>query len=204
MEQALATAQPATSPYAAALSDAPLLLQTLEQAAHRELQLRDETALARTLLDQLLRQFAAASVAAKSETLTPTQIGATLATLQQVASLVGQAATLERNGSTQALSAAHLVILLGGLRDELARTLAAKFGDVARVIVDDVFARARWTGDLSTDVVRDALTAPASYEVRFRTLERDEKSGTVGLTAQERALLDETTGNASSDAEESP
>ncbi len=163
--------------YERTLEMSPALLDRLQQASASELSLRDEVALARTLLDEVLASVAAAH--GRTGKLSADGLGLLMEQLNQVHRLVESAASIEAKRGDQALSATHVLLLVTALRDDLRRSLTAAFGDGAAELVDDAFRRQRWTGGLDPAAVAEALAAPAAYEVKFRPLEREGGDGPV-------------------------
>ena len=165
------------SRFARVLEQSPGLLERLEDCSGAELGLRDEAALARTLLDEILASFAELH-SAKNGDIPASAFGALIGQLKVVQSIVRDAADIEAKRDDQKLSATHVLMLVASLRDTLRAAMLQTFGERAASVVDDVFGNAKWTGDLRDDVLAEALAAPAAYTVSFRKLERDD-SGTV-------------------------
>ena len=159
------------------LEQSPGLLERLEDCSGAELGLRDEAALARTLLDEILASFAELH-SAKNGDIPASAFAALIGQLKVVQSIVRDAADIEAKRDDQKLSATHVLMLVASLRDTLRAAMLQTFGERAASVVDDVFGNAKWTGDLRDDVLAEALAAPAAYTVSFRKLERDD-SGTV-------------------------
>lgn len=159
------------------LEQSPGLLERLEDCSGAELGLRDEAALARTLLDEILASFAELH-SAKNGDIPASAFAALIGQLKVVQSVVRDAADIEAKRDDQKLSATHVLMLVASLRDTLRAAMLQTFGERAASVVDDVFGNAKWTGDLRDDVLAEALAAPAAYTVSFRKLERDD-SGTV-------------------------
>lgn len=159
------------------LEQSPGLLARLQDCADAELGLRDEAALARTMLDEILSAFADIHSARNGE-IPASAFAALIGQLKVVQSVVRDAAEIEAKRDDQKLSATHVLMLVASLRDTLRAQLLQSFGERAASVVDDVFGAAKWTGDLRDDVLAEALAAPAAYTVSFRKLERDD-AGTV-------------------------
>ena len=167
------SSESARTRYHAALSHSPSLVDALAQeceSARASFDLRDEAALARTLLSQVLAQMA--KLHGENGKLDGNLFGAIMHTLKQVSGIVEQAAAIEAKRGDQFLDAARVAILVGNLRDEITRKLEqAGYGD-ATSLVADCFMRAKWTAGLDEKVVQEALNAPTSYDVVFRVIEK--------------------------------
>ena len=165
-------AQLARRRYAKALEIAPTLADRLAaEIASSDVELRDEVAVARTLLGEILERLAATHTATSGK-LDPTLTAFALQTLKQVAGIVAQAAGIEAKRGDQVLDAARVAILVGQLRGDVERSLRAAHMDAAADVVRDCFERARWTGGLTDEAVSDALKAPLAYDVKFRVIDR--------------------------------
>lgn len=168
----LASAQRTRNRYERVAEQSPALLTQLQDAAQAGIDLRDEAALARTLLDTALSRFAQIH-AQQNGVMDPNTFLVVWETLKGVQRIVKDAADIEAKRDDQKLSAAHVLLLVSALRDELSRQLSATFGEQAAELVNDVFTRAAWTrGTLSENDVREALAAPAAYDVSFRLIEK--------------------------------
>ena len=179
-------AQLARRRYAQALAIAPTLAERLAaEIASSDVELRDEVAVARTLLGEILGRLAVAH-SASSGKLDPTLTAFALQTLKQVAGIVAQAAGIEAKKGDQVLDAARVAILVGQLRSDVERSLRAAHMDSAADIVRDCFERARWTGGLTDEAVSNALKAPLAYDVKFRVIDRQED----GKVVETRELID--------------
>lgn len=162
------------SRYARALESSPHLLDQLSQASGESLSLRAEVALMRVLLGELVRMMGRAAAAPGTEpSAVVAMVGLVSQQIRSVEAVVNSCAAIEAKKVDQSLDAAKLVLLITNLREELRRGLrdAGLKGGVA--IVDGVFDRAKWTGALNDATVKEALQAPASFDVQFRPIERD-------------------------------
>ena len=114
--------------------------------------------------------------------------------LNQVQSMVRDAAAIEAKRDDQKISAAHMLTLLVSLRDDLKRRLNMGFGEHAAQLVDEVFGRAKWTGGLRDEDVHDALLEPSAFELKLRIVDREgdalkEAAVARGLTSPELLAL---------------
>ena len=159
------------SRYSRALEQAPGLMARLQDASTAEIGLRDEVGLARTMLDEALAAMAPCH--ARNGSLPPAALAAVMSMLQQVQGIVRDAAAIEAKRTDQRISATHVLTLLAALRDDLKRALYAGFGEHAAAVVDDAFSRARWTGGLRDEDVKDALLEPAAFDFRLRIVDRE-------------------------------
>lgn len=123
------------------------------------------------LLDEVLQRVA--KLHGEQGELSAQGLSVTSSMLTQVERIVSSAAAIEAKRNDQRISATHVLTLLVALRDDLKRTLYSSFGEHAAAVVDGVFTRARWTGGLSEEAVRDALLEPASFDFRLRVVERE-------------------------------
>lgn len=158
--------------YAKLLAEAPQLQSELQEAAEESLSLRGEAALARTLLGQAVKQLA--QLHNQSGTINPSALVAVRTLLHDAAALVGQAADLEARKVDQVIDAGRLLVLLAALREDLQRSLTLAGMPAGAKLVDAAFGRAKWTGGLSPEIVREALMAPAAFNVKFREIARGE------------------------------
>lgn len=122
-----------------ALEQSPGLLERLQECSDAELGLRDEAALARTLLDEILESFAVAH-RAENGNVPAAVFAALIGQLKTVQSIVRDAAEIESKRDDQKLSARHVLMLVASLRDKLRAQLMSAFGERAASTVDDVFA----------------------------------------------------------------
>jgi len=185
-------APPRGNRYSRALEKAPELLATLEDRKSQELELGSEVGLARMLLEQLLGDLGEGH--ARNGVLNPIALDGVRSLLQQVHGVVTSAAGIEAKRNDQKISAATILTLLVGLRDELKRKLNMAFGETASQVVEDVFAHARWTGGLRDEDVRDALLEPAAFELKLRQVDREgdalkEAGKAKGLSSPELLAL---------------
>jgi hypothetical protein len=157
--------------YSRALEQAPELLATLNDQSAAELELRGEVQLARMLLEQLVSQLG--DVHGRTGMLNPIVFQGVSGMLKQVQEIVRDASAIEAKRDDQRISATHILTLLVSLRDDLKRRLNMAFGEVAAQVVDDCFTRARWTGGIKEEDVRDALLEPAAFELKIRTVDRE-------------------------------
>lgn len=149
----------------------PALLEQLQDAAQADVGLRDEVALARTMLDMIVAQFARLH-ARNNGAIEPNTFLLLGEQLRQVQRIVKDAADIEAKRDDQRLSAAHVLLLMSSLRDDLTAQLGAAFGPDAATLVGDTFARAKWPDALDDETLREALSAPAAYKVQFRVIEK--------------------------------
>jgi hypothetical protein len=158
--------------YEAALESSPHLLDQLRAAGDESLSLRGEVAAARVLLGESLRVLGRAHNASGG-VLSGAAVQLVSENLRQVNAMVTSCAAIEAKRLDQSLDAAKVALLLARLRDDLRRSLkeAGQIGAIP--FIDAAFDRAKWTGALDADTVRDALAAPASFDVKFRPIERD-------------------------------
>lgn len=162
------------SRYESALASAPHLLEELRDAAEESLSLRDEISVARTILGESIRSLGRAT--AMNDGVMPAGLGQlVLSQMREVNSLIGSCAAIEAKRQDQQLDAAKLILLLGRLRDDLRQSLREAGMSGAVPFIDAAFERARWTGQLDDAAVQEALSAPASFDVKFRPIERDEQ-----------------------------
>lgn len=156
--------------YARALESSPALLDELRDAAAETLSLREELHVARTVLGETVRMLG--QTTAQAGVMPQGVARLVLDQIREVNSLVSSCAAIEAKRQDQALDAAKLILLLGRLRDDLRVTLKEAGLVTAVPFVDAAFARAKWTGALDEAAVQDALAAPASFDVKFRPIER--------------------------------
>jgi len=160
------------SRYADALESSPELLDELKSAAEESLSLRDEISVARTILGESIRSMGRAT--AQNNGVLPQAFGMlVLQQMREVNSLISSCASIEAKRQDQQLDAAKLILLLGRLRDDLRLSLKEAGFLGAIPFIDAAFGRARWTGQLDDAAVAEALQAPASFDVKFRPIERD-------------------------------
>lgn len=163
----------APSRYLQALESSPHLLEQLSQASGESLSLRAEVALMRTMLGELVRMMGRASGADGNPTAIAAMAGVITAQVKAVESVVNSCAAIEAKKVDQSLDAAKLVLLLSNLREDMRRSLRDAGFKAAVPFVDASFDRAKWTGALDEASVKEALAAPASFDVAFRPIERD-------------------------------
>lgn len=154
------------SRYERVLEGCPRLLDRLKSAAEADpYDLQGEVQVIRALTEDALGSLA--------ETASPADIKNVRSLLKQVQGLVKDAADIEAKRRDQRLSAAHVLGLLAALRDDLCRHLRQAYGEDAARMVDARFSAAPWTAHLDQETVRQALAAPATYDVAFRAIERE-------------------------------
>ena len=170
--KSLVTGSKKISRYLQALESSPHLLDQLKEAAEESLSLRDEVAAARTILGESMRMLGRAT--SENNGVMPQSVAAmVLGQLREVNSLVSSCANIEARRQDQQLDVAKLVLLLGRLRDDLRLSLKEAGLHGAVPFIDAAFARAKWTGALDDAAVQEALSAPLSFDVKFRPIERD-------------------------------
>lgn len=160
------------SRYAAALSSSPELLEALQQAAEEGLSLRDEVSAARAILGESMRMLGRATQA--NDGIMPQSVAALcLNQMREVNALISSCAAIEAKRQDQQFDAAKMVLLLGRLRTDICLALK-EAGFVGAVpFVQRAFGDARWTGALDQAAVDEAMAAPASFDIKFRPIERD-------------------------------
>jgi hypothetical protein len=160
------------SRYERVLEGCPRLLDRLKSAAEADpYDLQGEVQVIRALTEDALG--ALAGTEARGEAPSSIDLKNVRSLLKQVQGIVKDAADIEAKRRDQRLSAAHVLGLLAGLRDDLCRHLRQAYGEEAAQIVDARFSAAPWTAHLDQETVKAALQAPATYDVAFRTIERD-------------------------------
>ncbi len=162
-----------TSRYAQALGSSPELLEHLHEAAEEGLSLRDEVSAARVILGETMRMLGRATQAANG--IMPQSIAQlALSQMREVNSLISSCAAIEAKRQDQQFDAAKMVLLLGRLRTDIC--LALKEHGMAEAVpfVQAAFGTAKWTGALDQAAVDEAMAAPASFDIKFRPIERDE------------------------------
>lgn len=189
------------------LESSPALLERLKDASQSEIDLTGEIAVARTLLEEVLGLFARKHSTTGGQ-IDPSSYSLITSQLTQVQRIVRDAADIESKRTDQRLSATHVLMLLGRLRDELNRALTAAFGGRAADVVGDVFGRQKWTGSLDDEKVREALAEPQSYDVAFRLIDREgeqvvERAKEMGMSDLEAEVLASPDGE-DEDEEEEP
>jgi hypothetical protein len=159
-----------TQAYADVLEHSPTLLARLKRAAEQDLSLRGEVALARGLLSELLAKLA--QVHGKDGKLNLEAMVLAQGMIKELSLVVERAAGIESKRVDQGLDAAKLVLLMTNLRNGLRQALDRAGFAGALPYIDAAFEKAKWTGDLSEEVVEEALRAPAAYDVKFRLIDR--------------------------------
>jgi hypothetical protein len=161
--------------YLQALERSPALLERMKQAAETDLNLRGEAALARALLTEVLGKLA--QIHQRNGKLDAETLVVAQNMVREVSGVIERASNIEAKKIDQGIDAAKLVLLMSNLRNDLQRSLERAGFNNALPYIDAAFERAKWTGDLSEEVVNSALAAPASYDVKFRVIERDGPNG---------------------------
>jgi len=160
------------SRYEANLESSPHLLEQLQAAAEESLSLRDEVVAAKMILGESIRMLGRAT--AQNDGVMPQAVaGLILGQMREVNALVSSCAAIEAKRVDQQFDAAKMILLLGRLRTDIC--LALKEAGMAGAVpfVQAAFGRARWTGALDQGAVDEALAAPASFDIKFRPIERD-------------------------------
>lgn len=157
--------------YAGALEQAPELLATLKAQSENEFDLTSEITLARTLLENLVQQVGASH--ARAGNINPLALDGVSRMISQVQSIVSTAACIQAKRDDQRISAGAILALLVALRDDLKRRMNMAFGENAALIVEEVFKNARWTGGLKEEDVREALLAPAAFDLQLSVVDRE-------------------------------
>lgn len=168
----------APSRYERIMDSSPRLVDQLRQAEEQDaLSLRDEIAAARVTLGESLRILA--RVEAKNGVIDPAAVVLLSDQLKTVRELIRDEAGIRARNKEIGLDAAKVMLLVGALRDDLRRTLAGAGQAAALPFIEAVFERAKWPDQVDERTVQEALEAPAEYEVAFRVIERDERTGKV-------------------------
>lgn len=164
------------SRYADSLESSPELLAQLQAAAEETLSLRDEVAAARAILGETMRTLG--RITAQNDGIMPQSVAQlALGQMREVNALISSCAAIEAKRVDQQFDAAKMVLLLGRLKTDICLALketSQLTPSVAVALVNNAFARARWTGALDQATVDEAMAAPASFDVKFRPIERDQ------------------------------
>lgn len=157
--------------YADALESSPELLAALQAAAGETLSLRDEVIAAKAILGESIRTLGRAT-AANGGSMPQSIAVLVLQQMREVNSLVTSCAAIEAKRVDQQFDAAKMILLLGRLRTDICLALKEAGFGMAVKVVTAAFGRASWTGALDQSSVDEALNAPASFDVKFRPIER--------------------------------
>lgn len=159
------------SRYAQALESSPDLLEQLLGAAEETLSLRDEVAAARAILGETMKTLGRATN--EAGVMPQGLAGLALQQLREVNTLITSCAAIEAKRVDQQFDAAKMVMLLGRLRTDICLALKDAGMPEAVPFVHAAFGRAKWTGALDQAAVDEALSAPVSFDIKFRPIERD-------------------------------